>query len=365
MREPNFKYFDEADEPNAVAIAEPTDESEDDYAPQQSTPRWADLRANLTVLPPLEADEKEFEEAVAAALLPHELIAEIEKSTPENRRDFLARLSIALAPIYGAVYDWQMRRGGVKLVRQRVQMSGIARTAPALRAAFISDLHYGPTSGHVAARQAWKILHEAQPDVLILGGDYLYADHRGLPAFLRELQRWKWNAPRAGIYAVLGNHDYNCDTAALTMAMEACGVRILKNESVRLPDPWNSIHLAGLDDFRNGTPDIKATLADVPRGDCAIMVSHSPDACELPDLKRCGLTLCGHTHGGQVCYPNGDVPYVPGKWGKHFPWGMHRHAGNWVFVSRGVGTVGLPIRAFAPPDVALFEIVGRGAAITP
>lgn len=329
-----------------------------EFLEDTSEPEAWDDEGDFVVMP-------EIGDMAEAALSPHEFLQAIEAEGVKRRPlDLWQRLALLFGLIGGTLYDLQMRHRGVRLIRQKVQLAGIPRQSPTLKIGFISDLHYGPTSGRVAARQAWKQLHEARPDVLLLGGDYLYADHRGLPTLLREIQRWKWDRPKAGIYAVLGNHDYDSDTVAIVMALQACGVQVLCNESVQLPEPWNSVWIAGIDDIRYGKPDIEKTLQDIPRSACTIMLSHSPDVCQYEELKRCRLTLCGDTHGGQVCMPSGEPVYMAKEWGKNFPAGMYRHAGNWIFVSRGVGTVRVPLRMFAPPDVALFEIAGAGGGNT-
>lgn len=250
MREPDFRYFD-----NKLQIV---DDQEDvapegeEYLPEQDLPR-----VSLKVLPPVDEDD---DDEIDETLLPHELVDEIEaRDFKLKGLSFSKRLTLLFSSISSAFYDAQMRRRGVRLVRQRVQMAGGARHARPLRAAFISDLHYGPTSGRTAGRQAWRLLHEAKPDIVLLGGDYLYTDHSGLPTLMRELQRWKWDKPCCGIFAVLGNDDYECDTEALVATMEACGVTILRNEAVPLPEPWDGIWLAGIDDMRNGQPDIEQT----------------------------------------------------------------------------------------------------------
>src|SRR5690606_13408344 len=102
----------------------------------------------------------------------------------------------------------------------------------------MSDLHYGPTVGRVALKQAWKIAREANPDVVLLGGDFLFADQRGLPTLLQELQRWKHNLPPGGIYACLGNHDYYAGRETIETTLRACGVNVLVNSAMPLPTPW-------------------------------------------------------------------------------------------------------------------------------
>lgn len=270
--------------------------------------------------------------------------------------------SIRLAPIYSALYDAQMSIGkGVRLSEHRIQLPGFPAGAPPLRAAFLSDLHYGPTSGRTVFRQAWKMVREANPDVVLLGGDYLFADERGLPALLMELQRWQQNPPPGGIYACLGNHDYYAGRDTVETTLRACGVHVLVNDAMPLPTPWKGVWVGGVDDDWCGTPNLEETFHKLSPDAAAILLAHNPDICEKPGLRRAGVTLCGHTHGGQVCLPNGETLYVPGKHGKEYSAGLYRHAGQWLFVSRGIGTVGLPLRFFCPPEVTVFEFTGRAA----
>lgn len=348
---------------NRVPTAKPTTAQATNGALRsEATPRYAtafSMPVHATALAVAPAQDLSVEELSGGEPEPL-AIDELEPSGTAQRPVSLAtRIAFALAPLYGTLYDLQMQLGGgVRVVRQRVQLGQYPRDVPPLRAAYISDLHYGPTSGRVAARQAWRQAREAEPDVLFLGGDFLYGDERGLPSLLRELQRWKRNPPPGGMYACLGNHDHYGNCEALITCLEACGVKVLLNDAVELPAPWNDVWIVGTDDTHVGDPQPELALAGVPLGACAIMLSHSPDICEYNALKRCGLTLCGHTHGGQVCLPNGDAPYLPSKWGKHYPAGIFRHAGSWIYVSRGVGTVSLPVRMWAPPDIGVFEIVG-------
>ena len=279
--------------------------------------------------------------------------------TPPN---FWQRAAMRLAPLYNTIYDWQMTLGGgVREVRHKLTLSRYPRAAAALKIAFLSDLHLGPTSGRVASRQAWKIARDSRPDVLLLGGDFLYADERGLPALLRELQRWKRDAPPGGMYACLGNHDYEAGSDTLIMALEACGVRVLVNEAAELPHPWRGVWICGSDDCSVGQAQPSRALENVPPNDCAILLSHSPQVLEHKIVARCDLSLCGDTHGGQICWPSGEPLYLKSQWKRDYLHGLHRHAGNWVFVSRGVGTIGVPLRLWAPPDVAVLEIAERSA----
>jgi predicted MPP superfamily phosphohydrolase len=273
----------------------------------------------------------------------------------------LSWLAVRTAPLGGMFYDLQMQLGkGVRLDEHRVQLPNFPTGAPKLRVAFLSDLHYGPSSGRLALKQAWKLVRDARPDAIFLGGDYLFADERGLPALLMELQRFQHNPPAAGIYACLGNHDYYAGRDTIVTCLEACGVKVLVNDAAPLPTPWKGVWVAGVDDLRHGAPDLRLALEKVSPDASTLLLAHEPDICADANLRRCGITLCGHTHGGQICLPNGDALYVPSKAGKDYAHGLIRHSGQWLYVSRGVGTVGIPLRLFCPPEVALFEFSGRG-----
>src|SRR5262249_28371755 len=112
----------------------------------------------------------------------------------------------------------------------------------------------------------------------------------------------------------------------------------------------------GLDDPWTGRPDGVRALAAARGARYRIAVSHSPDG--LPFVRGGGvsLLLAGHTHGGQIALPGPRPIIVPGPLGKRWPFGRHDVDGLTLFVSRGVGTSELPIRAFAPPDVAVFTL---------
>jgi predicted MPP superfamily phosphohydrolase len=272
----------------------------------------------------------------------------------------LSRFALQTAPIASWFYDCQMSLGkGVRTVSHRLQLPRYPSGAPPLKVAYLSDLHYGPTSGKVAARQAWKLVRDANPDVILLGGDYLFADERGLPTLLRELQRWQFSPPPGGIYACLGNHDYYAGIETIITTLEACGVRVLVNDAAPLPSPWKGIWIAGVDDVMQGTPDVEAALGHTSPDACAILLSHEPEICASPQVRKAAITLAGHTHGGQVCLPGGEPIYTPRGHDREYSSGLHRHAGQWLFVSRGVGTVGAGLRIFAPPDVGIFEFSGR------
>lgn len=224
---------------------------------------------------------------------------------------------------------------------------------PPLRLVFASDLHIGPLTPPRLLDNAFRLMAEAAPDVLVLGGDYVFLDVT--PAMARELEARVAAVPARTKVAVLGNHDLWTDHRLIEEALAAGGARVLVNDAVRLPAPHGDVAIIGLDEPWTGQADGARAFAAAGDAPIKIAVSHAPEGLPFVEGRGAGLLLCGHTHGGQVALPRGPV-VVHGPLGRRWPSGLHQVAGLNLFVSRGLGTVDVPFRAYAPPDVTLFTI---------
>jgi len=231
-----------------------------------------------------------------------------------------------------------------------------------LRVGFISDIHVGPTTPFPLLDAAFECLAREALDVLLLGGDYVFLDATEEKAtILSALIR---RVPSARKFAVLGNHDLWTRHAIIEAALRRAGVEILDNAHAVLESTNGAVAVVGLDEPWTGALDAERAVRDLSGPQAIIVLCHSPDG--LPDAVRAvgamsgsarGLYVCGHTHGGHVATPWGPV-IVPGRWGKRYPHGFHRVPPFDVHVSRGVGGVEVPIRAYAAPEVAVFDLVG-------
>jgi len=224
---------------------------------------------------------------------------------------------------------------------------------PALRIAFASDFHLGPLTAPRLLDNAFARLTELAPDVLVLGGDYVYME--ATHAIARELEARVAAVPARVKLAVLGNHDLWTHHDRLEDALRRAGATVLINDGVRLPAPWEDVALVGLDDPWTGNPDPVKTMAAAADASLVLGVAHSPEAVPLLANRGLRLLMCGHTHGGQIALPTGPV-VVHGKHGRKWPAGLFDLGEMNLFVSRGLGAVELPFRAYARPDVALFTL---------
>lgn len=214
-----------------------------------------------------------------------------------------------------------------------------------LKVGFASDLHAGPTTSPRTLDQAFELLARFDPDVLLLGGDFVLFEARHADQLPRRIERVR--AP-LGRYAVMGNHDLWADDRRIRQVLESAGVELLVNRTV--PLAGLPVSIAGLDDRWTGAPDYRA--AETGRKPVHLLLMHSPDHVpHLPPELRFTLALCGHTHGGQISWPGGR-PIIPvSEVSRAYSAGRFDLPGGPLWVSRGVGNVEVPVRAFAPPDV--------------
>lgn len=251
---------------------------------------------------------------------------------------------------------WSLLPGVTRVERidHRLTLDPKRRLRAPLRLAFASDLHLGPTTPRETLDAAFDLLRRAAPDVLVLGGDYVFLD--ATAAHAEELCERVASVPARTKIAVLGNHDLWTHHHLLEEALTNAGAHVLVNDALRLPWPHDEVAVLGLDDPWAGRPDGARAIAASGDAPLRIAVSHSPEG--LPFFRGGGvsLLLSGHTHGGQIALPGPRPIIVPGPLSKRWPFGRHEAEGLTLFVSRGVGTGELPIRTFAPPDIAVFTL---------
>jgi predicted MPP superfamily phosphohydrolase len=227
-----------------------------------------------------------------------------------------------------------------------------------LRLGVLSDLHAGvPHAGRAAIARAVDRLNGERPDLMLLLGDFLDANPilggRMAPELVaRELAAL--DAPR-GTVAVLGNHDWRRAGDAMWRALTEVGITVLENEATER----DGVFVAGLADLRSRRPDLPGALAGIPRDAPTLLLAHDPDVFPyVPE--RVALTLSGHTHGGQIAIPRLRSMAIPSRYGERYARGHIVEHGRHLYVSSGLGTSGLPLRALAPPEVVVLELRSAG-----
>jgi hypothetical protein len=284
---------------------------------------------------------------------------------PPGRGRRYSRLRGLVESALSAAYsgDWPARLrgafGSTRVDLARHTLAILPPGMPALRLAFASDLHLGPTTPPAVLDEALRLLAGCRPDVLVLGGDYVFLE--ATARRLADLEEWVARVPAPVKLAVMGNHDLWADDVAIAAALERGGARVLVNDAVRLPGAHGGLAVVGLDDPWTGVLDVERGFAAAGDAEARLVVCHAPEV--IPHLPGRGpaLLVCGHTHGGQVALPWGPV-VVHGRYGRRYPAGRYRVDDYDLVVSRGLGVVEVPLRLYAPPDVVVLDLVERPRA---
>jgi predicted MPP superfamily phosphohydrolase len=234
----------------------------------------------------------------------------------------------------------------IELTRATLPVSGLADALAGLRIGLLTDLHRSDTVSHEMIDRAVRLVMAEAPDVIILGGDYVtWGDRRFVQPVADALA--PLSAPH-GVFAVLGNHDDDRDMPA---ALTAKGFAVLRDARTRLVVNGEPLELAGLRYWTRRVNDI----AHVLRGasPTVILLAHTP--MRLAEAAALGvpLVLSGHTHGGQIVLPG-----IGAVAAREFPVvaGIGKRESTTIFVSRGVGTVYVPVRLNCDPEVALLTL---------
>ena len=259
----------------------------------------------------------------------------------------------------------------LEIVHQTVTIPSLPPAWEGLRIAHLSDFHVGERNvSKPMLLRARRAVEAWQPDIVAFTGDYFH-DGRMVPD---DGLFGNWSA-RIGTFAVLGNHDVRAGEAAcaqIIARLEAGGVTLLRNSALALEREGQSIWIAGVDDPHTWHSDVEQAFAGVPPAqDVLLLLAHSPAVIRDVPLGRVRLTLCGHTHGGQVRVTrSGQIPglkvvrrLVRDTMLRNEPQvfrGWHWLRGGLLLVSNGVGVSRVPARLFSRPQVHLLELTAQG-----
>jgi len=257
----------------------------------------------------------------------------------------------ALAVLVAGI--WRARRPtGVRVVQ--VPIAGLPLDLQGLRIVQLSDLHVGPTLRRDFVERIVATANGLGPDLIALTGDV--AD--GFPRALRDDV-----APLAGLsaplgkYFVTGNHEYYWDAAGWVRELERLGFRALVNAHRVIRRGAGRVLLAGVTDLSapGGEPgpasDPAAAMAGAPESDVRVLLAHQPKSAFAARAAGFDLQLSGHTHGGQYFPFNLLVRLF-----QPFVAGLHRLEAMWLYVSRGTGYWGPPLRLGAPAEITLIQL---------
>ena len=235
--------------------------------------------------------------------------------------------------------------------RREVFLRRLPRELEGFRIVQLSDLHLGPLTSGEQLRRAIEVANNLNPDIIALTGDYISHERQYAAPCAEIVSHLR---ARCGVYAVLGNHDHWTDAALITDLFRAEGIRVLINEGMRFEKDGASFWLAGVDDTMVGLEDLPLALAGARRDEMKLLLAHNPIILRRAARAGVDLVLSGHTHGGQVTIRSERS--ASGRPRRRLLKGLGRQGETQIYVTRGLGTVILPIRYGCPPEVSLLEL---------
>jgi predicted MPP superfamily phosphohydrolase len=290
-------------------------------------------------------------------------LAPVPEAFDPRRRMFLGRSMTILA---GAAFTGSvvgaMGKDRFEVTDLKLSVKGLPPEFEGFSIALASDIHSSVFMTRETMNRYVEALNEMSADCIAVTGDFVNSMVDEVYPFAEAFSRLK--APH-GVYGVLGNHDYytrNVDAVAREVV--DCGIRLLLNEQVTIRRGNAGLHILGVDD--TGSHEragqwfdraLRGTEAVAPK----ILLCHRPYHFQQAADRKIDLTLSGHTHGGQIVLARigGDV-IAPARVASPYVAGLYAIGSSKMYVSRGIGTVGIPVRINCPPEITKFTLI-RGA----
>jgi len=291
------------------------------------------------------------------------LAAKPELASPP-RRQFLERTATVAtaAPFVAGAYGLLYGRLNLETTTQRIRLPKLPREFEGFRICQLSDIHIGPFMPAEEIRKYAAIANSLKPDLTVLTGDFVTFDPTTQQAVVEALSGLR--APY-GVYGCLGNHDAWARVEdSITELFQQTGVRILRGENVPIVSHGESLNLIGVDfqSHRRFGPSpavahILRNIEDfVARDRVNILLSHNPDTFDRAAELGVDLSMAGHTHGGQAALEFISPEIAPSRLVTPYVAGLFQKPGGQLYVNRGIGTIFIPIRIGAPPEITVYQL---------
>lgn len=272
-----------------------------------------------------------------------------------SRRVFIARsFAIASGITAGSIVGYGVSKalGAPEMTSVPVPIRRLDPALSGFRIAVVSDIHLGPLAGRGHTERIVRMINEQQPDLVAIVGDLVdgSVDRLGdAAAPLRDL------VSKHGNFFVTGNHEYYSGFEPWLAELERLGVNPLRNERVAIERGGATFDLAGVNDVTGGQfddgPDIARALSGRNTANPVVLLAHQPIQVETASKHGVDLQLSGHTHGGQMFPFHLAVPLQ-----QPVIAGLEKIDDTWVYVTRGAGFWGPPVRVGAPPEISMIQL---------
>jgi predicted MPP superfamily phosphohydrolase len=262
-----------------------------------------------------------------------------------------ALAATGLASVLGGVHALSRRP---RVYEHTITVPGLPAPFSGYRIAQISDIHCGPFTPAARVRRWVDRVNALGVDLIAVTGDLITSGAEHVPAVAACLGELR--APD-GAFGCMGNHDYFTDGEAFARELERHGLPLLRNRGVTLERQGTRLYLCGVDDTWTNRHDLRRALRGRPPGAPIVLLAHDPALFPEAATHGVALTLSGHTHGGQLAVPIAPRRLNLARVMTPFTVGLYQIGRSTLYVNRGLGTTGPPVRVGARPEIAVFTLV--------
>ena len=279
-----------------------------------------------------------------------------------SRRTFLrqAGLSAGLTALGLACYSGLIEPNEVEVKKIEIRVQRLSPAFDGFKIALISDFHFGPFTGAGEISAAVRKVNELHADLVAMLGDFVSeplsgAKKAGAKKAEPCAEVLSGIRSQLGSFAILGNHDYATDPEFVADALNSHGVSVLRNANRLIERNGSRLWLLGINDATFSETRLDHALAGISQADPKILLVHEPDYAD--EASHCGIDVqfSGHSHGGQIRIPGFHPLWLP-PLGRKYYRGYYRVGGLQLYTNKGIGTIGLPFRFCAPPEVTLVTL---------
>ncbi len=287
-----------------------------------------------------------------------------------SRRSFLKNgFRLSVLAFLGVGFE---SRNNLKTEHVRLNFRNLPFSFHGFRIVQISDLHASYWVGRDYLMEVVREINKLEKDLVVISGDIITGAvndfwKRWIPAskedYISMVVDVLGNLNAGDKLAVLGNHDQwdgKKTERRLVAGLEKVGIRVLRNSSKKFTRGTSNLYVAGTDDYWFSC-DLSKALRQVPANEFKILLCHSPDVRQnIRNGTTIDMTICGHTHGGQVAIPFISHHFLPIKDPLRYQAGLIEEPYGYTYVNRGIGTLVFPFRLGASPEITYFTLLKKG-----
>jgi uncharacterized protein len=275
---------------------------------------------------------------------------------PGRRRVLNAAGNAVLAAPLALVGYGYIRRNDFHVRELDVPIPELPRDLDGLRILQLSDIHLSAFLSESELARVVDAAMQTRPHLAVITGDLISSRNDPLDACIRQLARVRADA---GVFGCMGNHERYAKVENYTQQASARrGIRFLRSQTQVLRFGNATLNLAGVDhqSKAGGHQYLVGAEHLVQPGSLNVLLSHNPDVFPVAAAQGYNLMLAGHTHGGQVTVEILDQSLNPARFFTPYVYGLYRLGGAAAYVTRGIGTIGIPARIGAPPEISVLRL---------